>query len=38
MAGIESLVILADDKLKFLPLEKLKVFDDIGAKSRDISL
>ncbi len=35
---MESLVVLLDNKLQFLPVEKLNVFKDIGAKSRDISL
>ena len=35
---MESLVVLLDSKLQFLPIEKLNVFKDVGAKSRDISL
>ena len=37
-SGMESLVVLLDHSLTFLPVEKLKVFTDIGAKSRDVSL
>jgi hypothetical protein len=36
-SGIESLVMLLDRKLQTLPFEKLKVFKDVGAKSRDTS-
>ena len=32
-SGIESLVVLLDDELRSLPIEKLPVFKDIGAKS-----
>jgi hypothetical protein len=36
-SGIESLVMLLDRKLQSLPFEKLQVFKDVGAKSRDTS-
>ena len=35
---MESLVTLLDYKLQSLPFEKLKVFKEIGARSRDTSL
>jgi len=36
-SGIESLVVLLDEQLRSLPLEKLPVFKDVGAKSQDVS-
>jgi len=38
LSGIESLVTLLDYKLQSLPFEKLRVFKEIGARSRDTSL
>jgi hypothetical protein len=37
-SGIESLVFLLGDSLISLPFEKLSVFKDVEAKSRDVSL
>ena len=37
-AGLESVILLIDNKLESLPLENLKVFRDVPVMSRDFNL